>query len=70
MGNSGPRSLKMLIGGSGSGAFNPLETRRVFGLSKELDTGRLTAELKQGVLTLRIPKAEHARPKRIKVDVG
>ena len=44
--------------------------RRVFSLSKELDTGRLAAELKLGVLTLRIPKAEHARPKRINVEVG
>jgi len=44
--------------------------RRVFSLSKELDAGRLSAELKHGVLTLRIPKAEHARPKRITVEVG
>ena len=43
--------------------------RRVFSLSKELDTGRLAAELKHGVLTLRIPKAEHAKPKRIDVEV-
>jgi HSP20 family protein len=44
--------------------------RRVFSLSKELDTSRLSAELKSGVLSLRIPKAEHARPKRIRVEVG
>jgi HSP20 family molecular chaperone IbpA len=44
--------------------------RRVFSLSKELDTARLAAELKHGVLTLRIPKAEHAKPKRIAVEVG
>ena len=44
--------------------------RRVFSLSKELDTGRLAAELKNGVLTLHIPKAEHAKPKRITVEVG
>jgi HSP20 family molecular chaperone IbpA len=44
--------------------------RRVFSLSKELDTGRLSAELKQGVLTVRIQKAEHAKPKRIAVEVG
>ena len=41
--------------------------RRVFTLSKELDTGRLQAEMKQGVLKLHIQKAEHARPKRISV---
>lgn len=43
--------------------------RRVFTLSKELDTERVSAELAQGVLTLRIPKAEHAQPRRIEVQV-
>jgi HSP20 family protein len=42
--------------------------RRVFTLSKELDTGKLQAELKQGVLKLRIQKAEHAKPRRITVE--
>ena len=41
--------------------------RRVFTLSKELDTDKLEAELKQGVLKLRIQKAEHAKPRRISV---
>jgi HSP20 family molecular chaperone IbpA len=41
--------------------------RRIFTLSNELDTGKLQAELKQGVLTLRIQKAEHAKPRRITV---
>jgi HSP20 family molecular chaperone IbpA len=41
--------------------------RRVFSLSKELDPGRLSAELKQGVLKLRIQKAERAKPRRIEV---
>ena len=44
--------------------------RRVFTLSNELDTGKLQAELKQGVLTLRIQKAEHAKPRRISVRAG
>ena len=37
-------------------------------LSKELDTGKVSAEFKHGVLRLRIPKAEHAQPRRIDVD--
>jgi HSP20 family molecular chaperone IbpA len=41
--------------------------RRVFTLSKELDPGKITAELVNGVLTLRIPKAEHAQPRRIAI---
>jgi HSP20 family molecular chaperone IbpA len=44
--------------------------RRVFTLSKELDTGKLSAELKQGVLKLHIQKAEHAKPRRIEVSTG
>lgn len=43
--------------------------RRVFTLSKELDTGKVSAELKHGVLSLRIPKAEHAQPRRIDIKV-
>lgn len=42
--------------------------RRVFTLSKELDSAKITAELANGVLTLRIPKAEHAQPRRIPVN--
>ena len=44
--------------------------RRSFTLSRELDTGRIEANLKDGVLTLRIPKAEEARPRRIEVKAG
>lgn len=43
--------------------------RRVFTLSKELDTQSVSAELAQGVLKLRIPKAAHAKPRRIDVRV-
>jgi HSP20 family protein len=42
--------------------------RRTFKLSKELDPSKVTAKLVRGVLTLRIPKAEHAQPRRIQVD--
>lgn len=44
--------------------------RRVFTLSKELDAERVAAEFNQGVLTLRIPKVEHAQPRRIPIQVG
>jgi len=44
--------------------------RRVFTLSRELDTGAISAELKQGVLKLRIPKAEHAQPRRIEIQAA
>jgi HSP20 family molecular chaperone IbpA len=44
--------------------------RRSFTLSRELDTQRIDANLKDGVLKLRIPKAEHAQPRRITVQAG
>jgi HSP20 family molecular chaperone IbpA len=44
--------------------------RRVFSLSKDLDTTKVSAELAQGVLRLRIPKAEHAQPRKIEVRVN
>ena len=44
--------------------------RRSFTLSRELDAGRIEANLKDGVLNLRIPKQEHARPRRIDVRAG
>ncbi len=43
--------------------------RRVFTLSKELDSGKVGAEFAHGVLKLRIPKAEHAQPRKIEVRV-
>ena len=44
--------------------------RRGFTLSRELDTTRIEANLKDGVLTLRIPKQAHAQPRRIAVTGG
>ena len=44
--------------------------RRSFTLSRELDTARIEANLKDGVLTLRIPKQAHAQPRRIAVNAG
>ncbi len=44
--------------------------RRAFTLSRELDTTKSDAAFKDGVLKLRIPKAEHAQPRRIEVRVG
>lgn len=43
--------------------------RRAFTLSRELDASRIEANLKDGVLNLRIPKQAHAQPRRIEVQV-
>ncbi len=44
--------------------------RRSFTLSRELDAQHIEANLKDGVLTLRIPKQAHAKPRRIEVTTG
>lgn len=44
--------------------------RRTFTLSKELDADRVSAEMNQGVLRVRIPKAAHAQPRRVEVRVA
>lgn len=40
---------------------------RAFSLPKEIDTERVEARLVDGLLTLRLPKAESAKPKRIAI---
>jgi HSP20 family protein len=42
--------------------------RRVFTLSRELDGDKVSAGFRNGVLELRIPKTEHAQPRRIVVQ--
>lgn len=44
--------------------------RRTFTLSGELETERIAASLKDGLLTVRIPKRAEFRTRKIKVDVA
>lgn len=44
--------------------------RRSFILSRDLDPGSIEAQLTQGVLRLRLHKAEQAKPRRIEVQGG
>ena len=43
---------------------------RQFELSDKVDQQRITADLKHGVLTLTLPKAEEAKPRQIEVRVA
>ena len=43
---------------------------RQFQLSNEVDQSKISAESKNGVLTIIMPKAEKSMPKQIKVKVG
>lgn len=44
--------------------------RRAFTLSKELDADQIAADLSNGVLRVRIPKAAHAQPRKIEVRLS
>ena len=48
-----------------SGSFH-----RKFKFNAPLDAGKAEASLKNGILTLRVPKSEEARPKTIKVSAS
>ena len=43
---------------------------RSFTLSRELDADGIAAKFKDGVLDLRIPKAEHAKPRKVEVTLA
>ena len=56
-------------------SFHRIERRygtfsRSFSLPQTVDTGKVGAEYKNGVLTVRLPLREEARPRQIKVDVA
>ena len=59
---AGPDDLQLVYGEAQWPTY-----RRQFTLSRELDTARIDAQLRDGVLRLTIPKAEEARPRRIEV---
>lgn len=58
----GPQNMELVYGEAQFPTY-----RRSFTLSRELDSERIEASLKDGVLRLAIPKIEEARPRRIEV---
>lgn len=50
--------------------FEMVNFYRQFELSEWIDANKITAEMKNGVLTLHLPKAEKAKPKQIAVKIS
>ena len=55
--------------------FHHIERRygtfsRSFSLPQTVDTGKVAAEYRNGVLTVRLPLREEAKPRQVKVDVA
>jgi HSP20 family molecular chaperone IbpA len=45
----------------------PVMFKRVFRLSRAVDVSQITAAVEYGVLTLKLPKAEHVKPFKVPV---
>jgi len=58
------------IPGSAYRQYELVSYFRQFELSDKVDESKITADLKHGVLTLSLPKAEEAKPRKIAVAVG
>ncbi|MER5477808.1 Hsp20/alpha crystallin family protein [Streptomyces sp. NPDC002734] len=60
-----PEDAEVIVAERPSGTFS----RQLF-LGDTLDTERIDASCDAGVLTLRIPVADHAKPRRIRISGG
>ena len=50
------------------GEYNVGPFRRSFRLSSRIDQGKINAEMRDGVITLALPKAAEAKPRRITIS--
>jgi HSP20 family protein len=62
---NGDDGIELLVGERPHGTFS----RQLF-LGETLDTEHIGAEYADGVLTLRVPVAEKAKPRRVPINVG
>jgi HSP20 family molecular chaperone IbpA len=66
---SGVRRLPS-SGASSWREFGDVEFRRNFSVPQSIDTNKVSAELKNGLLSLHLPKSEAAKPRQIEIKGG
>lgn len=67
------RGRRQVTSPSGRGLveeFEPGDYYRAFLISQDVATDRISAELKNGVLTVHLPRHEAAKPRKVTVKVG
>ena len=50
--------------------FGDVEFERAFSVPQTIDTEKVVAELKDGVLCLHLPKSEKAKPRQVEIQAG
>jgi HSP20 family protein len=65
---TGRRSLPTIEGTLLHRESRPENYRRSFEIDPSIDTGKVSAKIEQGVVTLHLPKAEHVKPRKISVQ--
>ena len=64
----GRRSLPKIEGTLIHHESRPGNFRRMFELDPSIDGGKISAKIEQGLVTLTLPKAEHVKPRKIRVS--
>jgi HSP20 family protein len=50
--------------------FSDIQYQRVFSVPQAIDTAKVNAEIRDGVLRLHLPKSEAAKPRQIEIKAG
>jgi HSP20 family protein len=64
----GRRSVAVAEGTPIHRESRPENFRRTFELDPSIDANKINAKIEQGLMTLTLPKAEHVKPRKIKVS--
>jgi HSP20 family protein len=65
---TGRRSMPTVEGTAVNREMRPHNFRRVFEIDSSIDSGKISARIEQGLVTLLLPKAEQVKPRKIVVE--